>query len=238
MKSLVLIPARYQSTRFPGKPLSQIQGKSMISRVVENLEHLSFDVAVVTDDERIGAHLKELNKTVFRVDDEVESGTERIQLAFERFITDSYQFVVNVQGDEPLLKAAHIESLVNFHSSNDQFEISTLYTARSDEELTNPNIVKIAMEADGKCLYFSRAPIPHDRKGEDKSWRQHVGVYCYKPAALKSFSEAAPSKLELTEGLEQLRALSIGLNIGAIEIKDTLIGVDIPGDIALVEKHL
>jgi 3-deoxy-manno-octulosonate cytidylyltransferase (CMP-KDO synthetase) len=235
-KSIVLIPARFGSSRFPGKPLAEILGIPMIVRVAQNFLANGLEVAVVTDDSRVEECLNEHNLKVLRVDDDVISGSERIALALERYYgNQSFEFVVNVQGDEPLLRLESVLDLINFHEKNPHFEITTFYKNRNELKLKNdPNSVKIVMSENNLCHYFSRSPIPF---GEEV-WKQHVGVYCYKVKALKDFVLLAPSKLEVVERLEQLRALENMMKIGAIEIKEELIGVDTPEDISRVEKIL
>jgi 3-deoxy-manno-octulosonate cytidylyltransferase (CMP-KDO synthetase) len=237
---LILIPARYQSSRFPGKPLVPIFEKPMIYYTVQNCIETGFDYAVVTDDERIEEVLKQKNYHVVRVDDNVSTGSERIALAVQRYFADkNYQYIVNVQGDEPLLPATDIQTLVHFHKKHD-FSLTTLVKLRQadDIEITNPNIVKCAFsKQSGRCLYFSRSPVPFDREVK-QSWWQHIGVYSYKKEALLKFVELPESSLEKREKLEQLRALEEGWTIGAVETKMNLIGVDTPEDIQKVEGVL
>lgn len=240
-KILILIPARYQSSRFPGKPLSKILGKSMIQRVFENLSALEATVAVVTDDQRIEDEVLSFNGKVIRVDDDVISGTERIHLGYTRFFNhQSFDLIVNVQGDEPLIKAEVIDDLVNFHLSSN-FDMGTVVRRRNDnDDHQNPNCVKVQFSPiTGQCLCFSRASVPFARNASEfKDWFQHIGIYSFKPKALEKFSSLEPSYLELVEGLEQLRALENGLTIGAVEKDIDLIGVDSPDDIKKVEEKL
>lgn len=237
--TIVLIPARYQSTRFPGKPLSLIKGKSMIQRVFENVASSGFESAVVTDDARIEEHVAKFNGKVLRVDDNVPSGTERIAIALERFYENKYKFAINVQGDEPLLKGDTLKKLVKFHQENQTYGVTTLYRKRFDKEIENPDIVKIALsDTSGECLYFSRSGIPYDRDKEGRVWYQHIGVYCYQAEVLKKFTTLEQTSLEKCEKLEQLRALENKIKIGAIEVDYDLIGVDRLEDIKLVEKFL
>jgi len=239
--ALILIPARYGSSRFPGKPLAKILDKPMIQHVIENCQASGHDCAVVTDDERIENVLKNLKLPCVRVDDEVSTGSERIALAYERFFSNNnYDFIVNVQGDEPLLKASILKKLVEYHSASG-FDISTAVKARSssEEDYKNPNIVKcVYSEKDGKCLYFTRASAPHFRDNTSGEWHQHIGLYSYKISALKSFVKLEESRLEKAEKLEQLRAMENGMSLGAIIVNETLIGVDTPEDIHRIEGVL
>jgi 3-deoxy-manno-octulosonate cytidylyltransferase (CMP-KDO synthetase) len=238
---IILIPARYQSSRFPGKPLSKILGKSMIQRVFENCQASGFESYVVTDDDRIENHVKEFKGKVLRIDDDVPSGTERIALAVERNIEGKIDLVINVQGDEPLLMPEEIQRLAKTHLEKD-FEIMTLVKKRvsSSESFSNANVVKaIYVEKTNQCLYFSRASLPFQRDEVGTvAWHQHIGVYSYKPSSLIEFAKGQVSHFEKIEKLEQLRALEMGMRIGAIESDFEPLGVDTPDDIHKVEEVL
>jgi 3-deoxy-manno-octulosonate cytidylyltransferase (CMP-KDO synthetase) len=245
---LILIPARFASTRFPGKPLAMIAGKSMISRVLENCQAAShpdihFESFVVTDDDLVEAHIKSFSPNVVRVDDDVISGTLRIELAYNRFFKEKkYDLVINVQGDEPLLEGSDLVRLATFHLNN-PFDITTLVKKNMnfDSVFHDPNKVKVAMsETTGTAFYFSRASIPFKRDSgtnlNNDYWFLHIGVYSYKPQALSNFSKAPVSRLEDLEKLEQLRALEMGMAIGALETKSMVMGVDHPEDVLKVEE--
>ena len=236
---VVLIPARFGSSRFPGKPLAKIAGLSMIQRVYENCKTAGFQTAVVTDNDEIEAHVKAFGGEVVRIDDDVPSGSERIALAYERFFKDSKaELVMNVQGDEPLLKGEILKELAEFHLKN-SFPITTLLRERKSDEIDfqNPNVVKAVWSDQTKqCLYFSRNSLPYDRDGnKDYKWYHHIGVYSYTPKALLEFVKLPMSKLEDLEKLEQLRALENGYTLGAILTTQKLMGVDVPDDIKKVE---
>ncbi len=242
MSVIILIPARYGSSRFPGKPLAKIKNISMIERVFKNCELSGYETAVVTDNNEIEAHVLGFGGKVVRVDDDVPSGSERIALAYDRFYKNKNpKLVINVQGDEPLLKGDVLKKLAEFHLSS-QYELTTLVRERSskDEDFKNPNVVKaLFVPASGECLYFSRQSIPFDRDGgKDYSWYQHIGVYSYTPDALLSFVKLPLGKLEDLEKLEQLRALENKMRIGAVKTNQKLIGVDVPEDIKKVEGVL
>lgn len=219
----------------------------MISHVYERaasikqLIEADIEVAVVTDDDRIEKHLQEKGQNVVRVDDPVESGTERIYLAWKRHFKErSFDFIINVQGDEPLLEGTDLQELLEFHNKS-VFDIATIVAEKSDfSDFGDPNRVKAVYEkGDGRCHYFSRASVPHDRDGGLlKSWYLHIGVYCYRADALEGFCKNPVSELERIEKLEQLRALGLGLSIGAIVAKHEFIGVDLPEDIKKVEGVL
>ncbi|MBC7427264.1 MAG: 3-deoxy-manno-octulosonate cytidylyltransferase [Bacteriovorax sp.] len=245
---LILIPARFASTRFPGKPLTIIAGKSMISRVLENCQtashpNITFETFVVTDDHQVEAHIKTFSPNVVRVDDDVISGTLRIELAYARFFkTKQYDLIINVQGDEPLLEGSDLVRLAEFHLSK-HFDITTLVKKNMnfDSVFHDPNKVKVAMsETTGTAFYFSRASIPFKRDAgvnwANDYWFLHIGVYSYKPEALSNFSKAPASRLEDLEKLEQLRALELGMTIGALETKSVVMGVDHPEDVLKVEE--
>jgi 3-deoxy-manno-octulosonate cytidylyltransferase (CMP-KDO synthetase) len=242
MSVIILIPARYGSSRFPGKPLAKIKNISMIERVFQNCETSGYETAVVTDNDEIEVHVKSFGGKVVRVDDDVPSGSERIALAYDRFYKNKNpKLVINVQGDEPLLKGDVLKELAEFHLKTN-FQVTTLVRERSskEEDFKNPNIVKaLFVPASGECLYFSRQSIPFDRDGgKDYPWYQHIGVYSYRPEALLNFVKLPMGKLEDLEKLEQLRALENQMRIGAVKTNQKLIGVDVPEDIKKVEGVL
>lgn len=239
---VILIPARFQSSRFPGKPLTKIAGKTMIQRVYENCQESGYATFVVTDHDGIDSHVREFGGKVLRVDDDVPSGSERIALAFDRHLkAENPELVINVQGDEPLLKGDVLKELADFHLKS-EFEIVTLLRERknNDDDFKNPNVVKaVFVPQRGECLYFSRQSLPFDRDGgREYSWYQHIGVYSYRPAALSTFVKLPMARLEDMEKLEQLRALENGMKIGAILTTQRLIGVDVPDDVKKVEGVL
>lgn len=217
----------------------------MIQRVYENCTSMGTSTAfdcqayVVTDNQEIENHVKEFGGNVVRVDDDVESGTERIHLAFQRSSDKNFDLIINVQGDEPLLTGEELQRLCQFHLDSD-FDVTTLVKRNeSMEEFKNPNIVKAIVAPTGRCLYFSRGSLPHDRDGNElEAWWQHIGVYSYKPAALQKFCESPMGVYERIEKLEQLRAMEQGLSIGALVTTLELMGVDTPEDIKKLEGIL
>ncbi|MBF0359466.1 MAG: 3-deoxy-manno-octulosonate cytidylyltransferase [Oligoflexia bacterium] len=266
LKIVILIPARYHSSRFPGKPLAQINGKSMIERVYQNATDSTFDTFVVTDDNQIEKHVLNFGGKVLRVDDDVCCGTDRIHLSYQRFLKNSksstnnkninYSLIINLQGDEPLLTGSLLKKLGYWHL-NSNYHIATLVKRHSlasthdhdNDKYLNPNVVKAIFIADdnntkkdtegGYCPYFSRSPIPHNTTCDTNlNWYQHIGVYSYLPQALETFVQTKPTQLEQMERLEQLRALSLNMRIGALATEANLIGVDIPEDIIKVENEL
>lgn len=241
-KAVILIPARFGSSRFPGKPLALIKGKTMIERVYTNCAASGLESAVVTDNDDIEKHVRSFGGKVVRVNDDVPSGSERIALAYERFFSEkSPELIINVQGDEPLLKGDVLRELMEFHLHS-PFSIGTLIRERksSEEDFTNPNVVKAVWSSISKqCLYFSRQSLPFDREGgKEFSWYQHIGVYSYRPEVLSKFVRLPLGKLEDLEKLEQLRAMENQFTIGAVLTKQRLIGVDVPEDVKKVEGAL
>ena len=236
---LILIPARFGSTRFPGKPLAKINDIPMIQYVIENCKKTGFDYAVVTDNDDIENFILSLDEKVVRIDDDVPTGSERIALAYARYFSDkNYELVINVQGDEPLLKAETIEQIANAHKLKNA-DIFTGINERlsTDNDFQNSNIVKCVYAKETKsCLYFSRESLPFAREAKEYTWYQHIGIYSYKPKSLLHFVDLPQSINEQLEKLEQLRALDNGMTIGAEIINVTLIGVDTSEDIKRVEK--
>lgn len=238
---LILIPARFGSSRFPGKPLALIDNKTMISYVIKNCEASGFDYAVVTDNDEIENEINAIGANVVRVDDDVTTGSERIFLGYDRFFKEKkYKTIINVQGDEPLLGASLIQDIAAFHEEND-YDVLTCVKKRDgkDEDFHNPNVVKaIFSEESKKCLYFTRSSSPFPRSTQSFNWYQHIGVYSYKVEALEKFVQCDSSPLEKLESLEQLRVLENGMSIGAMETNINLIGVDTPQDIHKIEGVL
>ena len=238
--AIILIPARYASSRFPGKPLACILGKSMIQRVYENCSASGTPTVVVTDDPRIEQAVHSFGGNVWMVEDEVPTGSDRIYLALQRFGAHlPVKLIINVQGDEPLLSGTAIEELISFHRQS-SFDIVTMVKKRTDwQGFQDPNRVKaIFSPASHRCCYFSRAPIPVHRGRSFSHWYLHIGVYSYRVQALQQMMDGAKGYYEQCEQLEQLRALELGLTIGAWETEDQLVGVDTPEDISLVAQIL
>lgn len=212
---IAVIPARYASTRLPGKPLKDIAGKPMIEWVYRQAsESGANEVIVATDDERIAAACRGFGARVELTSAEHPSGTDRIAELAERFSWSDQQIVVNVQGDEPLISPLCIAQTARLLGWHPDAAVATLTTPlQNDSEFHDPNYVKVVTDRSGWALYFSRAPIPWPRDGGIPAVRRHVGLYAYRAGGLKTISAAPPCALEETERLEQLRALWLGLKI-------------------------
>ena len=229
-----IIPARYGSTRFPGKPLAMILGKPMLQWVYEracSAPSLS-RVIIATDDERIVTASKAFGAEAIKTSVSIVSGTERAaEVAYD---IDS-QIIINIQGDEPLIKAEMIDSLVEAFQE-DSLPMATLVLKTKDLYLhKDKNIVKVVIDEQGFALYFSRSPVPF--QASDYFWK-HIGIYGYQKTFLLQFSRLPASRLEKMEDLEQLRALENGFRIKVIETFDSTLSVDTPEDIIKVEKKI
>ena len=231
MKGLGLIPARYGSTRFPGKPLIEINGKSMIRRVIDQAKKCSSlsDVWVATDDERIFNHVEEYGCKAVYTSETCSSGTERI-CELLPLIKNNFDFVLNIQGDEPFVHVESLEELSNALISS-KADIATLAVQMTTmEEVNDLNRVKVVFSTSGRALYFSRSTIPFARNGEPDYFK-HLGVYAYTTAALQQIKMLKPSSLEMTESLEQLRWLEHDLSISVVVTSHDSTGIDTPEDL-------
>ncbi|MEY4617116.1 MAG: hypothetical protein RJB66_2076 [Pseudomonadota bacterium] len=240
MKKVIgVIPARFASTRFPGKPLHTIAGRPLLEWVIRGAKQAKTltDLVVATDHEGIAALAKKLGVDVVMTSPDLPSGSDRVWAASQNVDGEA---VVNIQGDEPLLKGEIIDDLVNGFWKSDA-EMATLVKPLAMEDLTNPNIVKAVVNRKDEALYFSRLPIPYTRMAPESKieacW-QHLGLYVYKKSFLKLFCETAPALLERAESLEQLRALWLGAKIQTIKVNYNCIGVDTPEDVLKVEPFL
>jgi 3-deoxy-manno-octulosonate cytidylyltransferase (CMP-KDO synthetase) len=236
MKAIAVIPARYGSTRFPGKPLVPIKGKPLLEWVWRGVcgSKTIQRVLIATDDERIATAAHGFGAEVAMTSDQHPSGTDRVAEAVKGLEAD---WIVNVQGDEPLLKGSVLDDFVN---GLKDVEMGTMARKFDDpKQVANPNIVKVVMGANGRALYFSRSPIPFQRdKDITVTYWQHIGLYAYRPGVLQRLVSLPPSPLECIEKLEQLRALENGISIQVIPTDHVSIGVDTPEDVERVEKFL
>lgn len=250
-KVIAVIPARWASSRFPGKPLAVIGGKPMIQRVVEQAGKARSvsEVIVATDDDRIAQAVRGFGGVAVMTSSDHLSGTDRVAEVAE---TRDCDIVVNVQGDEPLIPPGNIDLIVAPLVSDDTIKVSTLMMRiDSVEELANPDICKVVVDHLGNALYFSRAPVPFDRDGWDLKegesvWprdmkvkaNKHIGLYAYRKSFLMEFPRLPASQLEVIEKLEQLRILENGIPIRVVETDKDSIGVDREEDLLAVEKQL
>jgi 3-deoxy-manno-octulosonate cytidylyltransferase (CMP-KDO synthetase) len=242
MKVLGVIPARYASTRLPGKPLVALGGKPMIERVWERVRRAASlsGVVVATDDERISSAVKAFGGEAVLTRSDHRSGTERVaEVAAARKDIDVF---VNVQGDEPLIEPAAIDYAVEALREDADVSVATLAVPISNPaDIMDPNVVKTVLDFDGNGLYFSRAPIPwvRDRSGPVHARHlKHLGLYVYRREALLDFPTFPQGDLERVEQLEQLRWLENGYRIRVVETEHDSIGVDVPEDVARVEQIL
>jgi 3-deoxy-manno-octulosonate cytidylyltransferase (CMP-KDO synthetase) len=239
MKAVIVIPARFGATRFPGKSLARIQGRPMIQWVWEaaSRSRLSEQVVVATDDDRIADVAAKFGADVVMTKKSHRSGTDRIAEVADKVPAQLY---VNVQGDEPLLSRDAVDDLIRMMMENPRTPIGTLaHRIDKVEEWRSPEVVKVVCDRHQKALYFSRSPLPFQRKFDAKArLLRHVGIYAFRARALATFVSMAPSALEIAEGLEQLRALENGLAIQVLETKYRCLGVDTPADLQRVEAAL
>lgn len=242
MKVFGVIPSRWGSTRFPGKSLFPLAGKPLVQWVYEAAARAkSLDaVLVATDDDRIAAAVRGFGGTAAMTPSDCPSGTDRVFLAAKPADDD---IVINIQGDEPLIDPALIDALAARMKKERSLAMATaVCPIRTAADLAARTVVKVVMDSRDRALYFSRLPIPCRRDGDaDLSsglyWR-HIGIYAYRGAFLKRFVQTPPCALELTEKLEQLRALYLGGSIAVIKTDDPGVGVDTPADAAAMEKLL
>lgn len=231
----IIIPARYGSSRFPGKPLSLIAGKPMILRTVEAAIACepTIGVAVATDDERIANAVSHLVPVVMTREDH-QTGTDRIAEAYEKLEWDC-DIVVNLQGDEPFINVQQVKDLVACFLTQST-DIATLKKKMgAEEDVKNPNLVKVVTDKAGFALYFSRSPIPYNRGNTDITYYRHIGMYAYRGKLLKRLSLLKSTALEETEMLEQLRWLDFGYVIKVSETDHEGPAVDTPEDLKSAE---
>jgi 3-deoxy-manno-octulosonate cytidylyltransferase (CMP-KDO synthetase) len=235
-----IIPARYGSTRFPGKPLALICGKAMIQHVYERsvLCRRLDKVLVATDDRRIRDAVESFGGTCILTRSDHPSGTDRLAEAADVLGLGDEDIVVNVQGDEPLLEPAMIESLIEAIVSPPRVEMATLaVSSSSSDDFADPNVAKVAVDANGTALYFSRSPIPFPRESEEPlHFLKHLGFYAYSRKFLAQFTGLPHGKLERIEKLEQLRALEHGYAIRVALSSFDSVSVDTPEDLQRVSR--
>jgi 3-deoxy-manno-octulosonate cytidylyltransferase (CMP-KDO synthetase) len=238
---LVVIPARYASNRFPGKPLAPIADKPMIQHVVERVRHASLParVLVATEDDRIKSAVEAFGAEAILTRPDHRTGTDRVAEVAAHIPADLY---INVQGDEPLIDPGVVDALAAAMAEDETIQLVTPCTAITQPtEIMDPNVVKVVQDFDGQALYFSRAPVPWVRDTGDRvaarHWK-HIGLYGYRRDALLEFPTLPPGELERIEQLEQLRWLENGFRMHVVETMYNAVSVDVPADIERVEKLL
>jgi len=233
-----IIPARYQSERFPGKPMADIQGKPMFWHVFQRAVQCRYfsETVLATDDERIHSAAQTLKVPVVMTGSHHPSGTDRVLEAATLLGAPDDAVVVNIQGDEPLLEPDMLDGLIAPFASR-EIHVATLAREISGEEAENPDLVKVVMNADGCALYFSRSRIPYPRRSHRQMYYGHIGLYAFRMETLRVFQKLGPGRLETIESLEQLRLLENGIDIRVVVTEHESIGVDTPDDLKwVVEK--
>jgi len=231
LKKIAVIPARFAATRFPGKLMQRIGDKTIIRMVYENVQAMGLfdDVLVVTDNDQIVEEIKAIGGTVKKSSQEHPSGSDRIAEAIMDIDVD---VVVNVQGDEPFVDISPLEKLLTVISEPDVVVASVMQKLGMDEDINNPNFVKVVCDKNNNALYFSRSPIPYKRNLQSSlPIYKHVGVYAFKKNTLLAFTKWPMGVLEQTEMLEQLRYLENGVSIKMVETTTSSIGIDTPEDL-------
>ena len=244
MKFISIIPARYASTRFPGKPLALLCGKSVIQRVYEKVSGIIEETWVATDDERIFNAVKDFGGKAVMTRNDHKSGTDRIEEAIEK-IGGDFDVVINVQGDEPFIQASQIKTVCDCFD-DPSTEIATLGKPFGNDmdAVSNPNSPKIVVDKRGYAMYFSRSIIPFVRGKDEKEWPfsypflKHIGLYAYRRNVLKEVTQLPQGELEKAESLEQLRWLENGcrIKVGLTDVET--VGIDTPEDLVRAEAFL
>lgn len=243
MKFIAIIPARYASTRFPGKPLAMLGGKPVIQRVYEQAISVLGEAYVATDDERIFQTVTDFGGKAVMTRTDHKSGTDRIEEAVEKLATDA-DVIINIQGDEPFVQASQLQALMQLFD-DPETQIGTLGKPFENmEAVDNPNSPKIVCDRRGFALYFSRCVIPHVRGKERAEWIEHfpylkhLGLYAYRREVLREVTQLPQTPLELAESLEQLRWLENGyrIRVGLTDVET--VGIDTPADLERAEEFL
>ena len=246
MKFIGIIPARYASSRFPGKPLALLSDKPMIQWVYERVSGLLDKVVVATDDERIWNAVQAFGGEAILTSPNHPSGTDRCLEAYEK-LNEKFDVIINIQGDEPFIHPSQIE-LLKEAFRNDDTQLATLvkpFTSEDDfENLFNPNTPKVLLNSKGQAIYFSRSVIPYIRGKHHSEWLRshvfykHIGIYAYKPQVLQAITSLPPSTLEKAESLEQLRWIENGYAIEVRITNEETIGIDTPEDLERAVRML
>jgi 3-deoxy-manno-octulosonate cytidylyltransferase (CMP-KDO synthetase) len=238
MEAVIVIPARFASSRFPGKPLIDLVGKSLIQRVWErcSLAVSSSKVFVATDDERIRQHCEEHGIQVLMTSESCLTGTDRV---YEASVSIKAPIIVNVQGDEPLISPDDILKVINAHRKNPQFVHCGMCPIRSEDDFRSPSVPKVVCREDDRLLYMSRAAIPTDKKLSFRKAMKQVCIYSFSKKALENFARyGRKSSIEAIEDIEILRFFEIGYDIKMVEVSDLSIAVDFPKDVNRVVQAI
>ncbi|MDB5125367.1 MAG: kpsU [Mucilaginibacter sp.] len=237
MQILGIIPARYASTRFPGKPLVDIAGKSMIRRVYEQAKKCAdlTEVIVATDDKRIFDHVKDFGGVAVMTSTDHQSGTDRcaeVALSYPQ-----YDVIINIQGDEPFIDPEQVSKLISCFKSPDTQIATLIKKVQTEQELFNPNSPKVLVNKRSEAIYFSRSPLPYIRGQEQQNWLnhftyfKHIGIYGYRADVLQEITKLTVSALEKAESLEQLRWIENGYRVKVAETELETFAVDTPEDL-------
>ena len=245
MHAIGIIPARFASTRLPGKPLVDLGGQSMIQRVIGRARQSGLSrVVVATDDELILEHVLSVGGEAVLTSPDHPSGTDRVWDAYQQLNVQA-DCIINIQGDEPFIHPAQIDALIQLFAQAQPPQLATLVKpVLTDEELFSPHLPKVVLDTTGHALYFSRHPLPFQRQQPESEWLhhhrylRHIGLYAYRPDVLAEITQLSPSPLELAESLEQLRWLEHGYRILTAETDLETIGIDTPEDVERALRHL
>ncbi|MBP7255166.1 MAG: 3-deoxy-manno-octulosonate cytidylyltransferase [Negativicutes bacterium] len=238
MKILCVIPARYASTRLPGKPLADIVGKPMIQHVYERSAQATIpqQVVVATDDEKVFQAVQQFGGKVVMTSSEHQTGTDRLAEVASKYA--EVDVIINVQGDEPLIDPKVIDELAQEFLNDTALQMASVMSIMDTEDYQNPNAVKVVTDLNNNALYFSRSLLPYPRVAGKANVYKHIGIYAYKKDFLLKFAKLEPTPLEQSESLEQLRALENGYKIKMIKTKSKFIGVDSIEDLQTVNELL
>lgn len=238
MRIVGIIPARYKSTRFPGKPLAGIHGKPMVWWVYQSAKKVGEfqEVCVATDDERIAIECRKYDMHVVMTSDKHPTGTDRVGEVACEVKADLY---VNVQGDEPLIQPEHICRAISPFKESEHIAVTNLMTEiENHSDLINVSVPKVVTNADGNAVYFSRLPVPYPKGGQDQRYYKQVCVYAFTPEALNSFCRWERGPAERAEDIEMLRFVEHGINVRMVQVEQETIAVDTPKDLELVRLAL
>jgi len=241
MSFSVIIPARYNASRLPGKPLLDLAGKSMLQRTYENAKaSTAQDVYIATDDERIKKVSESFGAKVFMTSINHKSGTDRIQEVTAKLKLSEDQIIVNVQADEPLLPSTVIDQVFRNLNKRPEAGMATVCEVITvQSEIEDPHAVKVVIDDEGYALYFSRATIPYQASASARNCYRHIGIYAYRLAVLNQFVEWPAADLEVSEKLEQLRALSKGVKVHVeVSAEHVPVGIDTERDLQAVRNYL